>query len=323
MEKSILPPSRRYMPAAVRSKMVLEIASELVGRRGWREVQSKILLRPQGPGPWELTLFGNDAADGVAEIASGESHLAIVNPGAVLTQALMGTGPFKEPVPVRAITVIGSYDQLAFGIHERTGMKSLEDVRDNKYPLKISMRGQTDHTVHNIVAQVLETVGFSIKDLESWGGGVSFDEGLPHPHRVASVIDGTANALFDEAAPQWVNEGIAAGMTICPLEEPVLQKLEAAGFRRGVIEAKDYSNLGHDIQTLDYSGFIVDTHAGTPDDLVTAICEAIEARHEVIPRDQGDGPLPLDRMCQDTPEGPLAVPLHPAAERYWSSRGFL
>jgi hypothetical protein len=53
--------------------------------------------------------------------------------------------------------------------------------------------------------------------------------------------------------------------------------------------------------------------------MVQAFCAAIEARKDVIPRDQGEGPLPLDRMCKDTTEGPL----YNAAEAYWTERGYL
>jgi hypothetical protein len=28
-------------------------------------------------------------------------------------------------------------------------------------------------------------------------------------------------------------------------------------------------------------------------------------------------------MCKDTPAGPLRIPLHPAAERYWRDAGYL
>ena len=52
------------------------------------------------------------------------------------------------------------------------------------------------------------------------------------------------------------------------------------------------------------------------------ICEALEARKDRIPW-QGEGPLPLDRMCVDTLDAPLTVPLHPAAERFWRDRGYL
>jgi TRAP-type uncharacterized transport system substrate-binding protein len=77
------------------------------------------------------------------------------------------------------------------------------------------------------------------------------------------------------------------------------------------------------VETIDYSGFIVYTREDTPDETVRAICAAIEARKDRIPRDQGEGPLPLDRMCQETPEGPLYAPLHRAAEAYWREQGYL
>jgi len=59
-----------------------------------------------------------------------------------------------------------------------------------------------------------------------------------------------------------------------------------------------------------------------PDSIVTAVCAAPEARKEKIVW-QEPGPLPLERMCRDTPSGPLNIPLHPAAERFWRERGYL
>jgi len=28
-------------------------------------------------------------------------------------------------------------------------------------------------------------------------------------------------------------------------------------------------------------------------------------------------------MCRDTADGPLVIPLHPAAEKFWRERGYL
>jgi TRAP-type uncharacterized transport system substrate-binding protein len=257
------------------------------------------------------------------EVASGKVQMAIVNPAAVLALAVNGTGPFKEKLPLRTITTIGSYDQLAIGIHERTGMKSLEDVRDNKYPLKVSVRGQGDHTIHMINDLVMQAAGFSSADLESWGGGLVYHDGLPYPDRVAAVERGEVDAIFDEAANQWVNHGRESGMTIAPLAEPVIEKLLAMGFKRGTLQKRLAPLLPADVDTIDYSGFVLYTREDTDDDTVRAICAAIEARKDRIPQDQGDGPLPTDRMCQDTPEGPLYAPLHKAAEAYWREQGYL
>ena len=107
-----------------------------------------------------------------------------------------------------------------------------------------------------------------------------------------------------------------------PLGEPLLQRLERLGFRRAVLAKAEHPGLPEDVPTLDFSGFAVFTRADTPDEVITAICNALEARRDRIPLQDADS-LPLERMVQDTPEGPLDVPLHPAAERFWRERGYL
>ena len=38
---------------------------------------------------------------------------------------------------------------------------------------------------------------------------------------------------------------------------------------------------------------------------------------------QGEGPMPVPRMCRDEEDTPLGVPLHRAAEAYWRKQGYL
>jgi TRAP-type uncharacterized transport system substrate-binding protein len=50
----------------------------------------------------------------------------------------------------------------------------------------------------------------------------------------------------------------------------------------------------------------------------------MDARRDRIPSEDANGkPLPLEKLCKDSKEGPLYLPLHPAAERYWRERGYL
>ena len=58
------------------------------------------------------------------------------------------------------------------------------------------------------------------------------------------------------------------------------------------------------------------------DDLVTQICAGLVARHARIPWEE-PGDLPVERMAREAPDTPQTVPLHPAAERFWRSRGYL
>jgi TRAP-type uncharacterized transport system substrate-binding protein len=185
------------------------------------------------------------------------------------------------------------------------------------------LRGQRDHSVHAVTRQILATAGFGVEDLAAWGGQVRYDRGLPDaPRRLGAVERGEVDAIFDEAVGVWVERAAELGMRLLPLDDTALRHLEGLGFRRDVIASAEYPALPADVPALDFSGFAVFTRADAPDALITAFCAALETGKARIPW-EGEGPLALDRMCRDTPEGPLGVPLHPAAERFWQERGYL
>ena len=307
----------------IRSHLVLEVASELVDRTEWPYRQARITLREQGGEVWPVCLFGCDTPAAIDQVALGEVQVALINPAGPLALALRGRGPFRSAIPLRAITVIPSPDQLAFAVTERTGLKSLHDIHDRRFPLRVSMRGQMDHSLHLVVKEVLSAAGFSLDDVVSWGGQVRYDAGLPNsPTRLGAVQRGEVDMIIDEAVRSWIDAATESDMGVLPLDEPLLERLEELGFRRAVIPKARYTKLKEDVPTLDFSGFPVYTHVNVPDAIVTSICSALEARKERILW-QEEGPLPLDRMCRDTPEGPLNIPLHPAAERFWRERGYL
>jgi TRAP-type uncharacterized transport system substrate-binding protein len=323
MEEKKQKKSRAIGRDTIRSHLVLEVASELVDRPEWPYRQARINLREQGGESWPVCLFGSDGPAAIDQVARGELQVAISNPAAPLALALRGKGPFKSPIPLRAITVIPSPDQLAFAVTQSTSLKSLRDIRDRRFPLRISIRGQMDHSLHLVVKEVLSAAGFSLDDVVSWGGQVRYDAGLPNSRtRLGAVQRGEADMIIDEAVRSWVDAAAESDMRILPFDEPPLEHLEGLGFRWAMISKTRYAKLKEDVPTLDFSGFPVYTHVNVPDTIVTSICSALEARKEKIPW-QEEGPLPLDRMCRDTPEGPLNIPLHPAAERFWRDRGYL
>jgi hypothetical protein len=170
---------------------------------------------------------------------------------------------------------------------------------------------------------VLSAAGFSLADIMSWGGQVRYDQGLPNtPNRLGAGQRGEVDMIIDEAVRSWVDDAAGSGFCVLPLDETMLSRLEDIGFRRAVIPRERYPKLPADVPSLDFSGFTVYTHAHVADTVVTSVCAALEARKDVIAW-QEPGPLPLDRMCRDTPDGPLDIPLHPAAQRFWRECGYL
>jgi TRAP-type uncharacterized transport system substrate-binding protein len=317
-------PRHNVRPTITRSRFVLELASELVGDTAWPYLQARVILREKGKDPWkEVCFFGSDACDAIPEVAAGNVQVAILNPSQLLTLALRGKGPFEKPLPLRMITVIPSLDQLAFAVSGKTGLASLADIRERRFPLRLSLRGEPHHSIHIVVKEVLSQFGFSLDDIAAWGGQVRYDPAMPdRPSRIGAVGRGEIDAIFDEALDSWGDTALDLGMRFLPLEEPVLQCLEAMGFRRAAIPKSQHPKLESDVPALDFSGFAVYTYVDADDKVIEGVCAALEARKDRIPW-QGEGPLPLKRMCSDTPEAPRGVPLHPAAERFWRARGYL
>lgn len=310
-------------PVVQRSKLMLEVATELVSAPGWVDRQVQIHFREQGAPDWRFNFFASDAPNAVDAVVSGEADVAICNPGAVLAMALHGAPPFTQPVPVRALMVLPQFDRWGLVVAESTGLRSIADIRDQRYPLKVSLRGQRDHSVHLVTDQVLAAYGFSLSDIVEWGGELRYTPGLgTAPGRMDAVESGELNALIDEAFHTFAGRALDSGMRILPVNEPQLSQLEAIGLRRQFATRDEFPKLAADVATIDFSGWPVFCLESTPDDLVTAFCQGLEAKKDRIPW-YGEGPMDLRLMVSDTREAPMVVPLHPAAERFWRQQGYL
>lgn len=311
-------------PVIMRSRLMLEVASELVAANEWAEKQTMIYFRVQGASEWKIRFFASDAPGSVDAVAKGEADIAICNPGSVLAMAARGRGPWQgKPLPLRSIMAIPQYDQLGFAVNGATGLKTLADLKRTKYPLKISLRGQPDHSVHLVCNCVLAAYGMSLEDIVSWGGKLVPSEGLPNAKdRIGAVERGEVDALWDEALPMFADRALALGMRFLAIDEPQLKALEADGLKRAMITRQEFPALPEDVPTLDFSGWPVFCLDSAPEEMIYKFCEALEARKDRIPW-YGKGPMALDRMCKDTVEGPLYLPLHPGAARFWKERGYI
>jgi hypothetical protein len=318
-------PVAQASPITTRTQVMLEIASRMATVQEDRQFgQAKIFLRKQGTTGWPVCLFASNTAEGIDAVVKREADVAIVNPTTPLALAVRGKGPYKSPQPVRAIAVIPSQDQYVFAVAPSTGLKTFEEIGEKKFPLRVALRGEADHCLHLMLDGVAAASGFSLDDVKSWGGEARRQGSLPFPRgpKFQAMEKGEINAIFDEASDVWIAEALEAGMTILPLREETVRKLEAIGYRRAKIEKSVVPALPNDILTVDFSGWPIFVHEQADDKLVTQICAALVERADRIPW-QGEGPLPVERMCLDSPDTPQVAPFHPAAERYWREQGFL
>ncbi len=253
-------------------------------------------------------------------VARGELEMAMVNPSGLLTQAYRGTGLFQEPLPVRVVANYPSWDRFVCVIHPRTGLTSLAQIKERRYPLRLSIREDPTHSTRVLIDQTMAAYGFTLSDIESWGGSLQLNGGPGDERRMKALHAEEIDAIFDEGLVVWFDEALAAGMIPLTLEDPVFQQLMALGWRRVVIPAGRFPHLKSEHACLDYSGWPLYTRASLPDEDVYKVCAAIQAREsEIFWEDSYTG---IGQLGQETDATPLDVPLHPGAAQWYREQGF-
>lgn len=320
-------------PLSVRATLMLTAANHLMTDPAWPYREASIQLQSQGDEIGTYRLFGANHPDTIRQVFERRLDISILNPSLILSMAHRGVGMFSEPQEVALIAVLPHDDQLGFAVSEATGLTSLDDIRERRYPLRLSVRGPLDQCTTDIVAEILKVHGFGYDDIVEWGGSVSFDQQMPpigfpdNPSRIELAARGEYDAIFEEGVFIWVNAAVGVGMKFLDIAPERLEQLKALGCSPATLQKARYDKLPADVATVDFSGWPIYTRIDAPDLLVRKFCEAMEAQKGSIPWNIGpvDQPdLPLAHMLEDAPATPqLGVPFHPAAEAYWKERGHL
>jgi len=253
-------------------------------------------------------------------VARGDLDMAIVNPSGMLTQAYRGTGLFPEPLPVCVVACYPSWDRFACVIHPRTGLNSIAQIKEQRYPLRLSIREDPAHSTRVLVDQMLAIYGFGLDDIRAWGGSLNLIGGPGDPRRLDALARGEVDAVFDEGLRTWFPRALEAGLNPVQLDEFALQQLEALGWRRALIPAGRYANLTSEHLCIDFGGWPLYTRASLPENDVYKVCAALHARESEIPWEEG-AYTGIGQLGRDTEATPLDVPLHPGAARWYREHG--
>jgi Fe2+ transport system protein FeoA len=335
---------KRYNSAIQRAKGFLELASGLYdtslshqtrrAAEGVLQTDSrlgyylKLALLPRGKqGECVSLAFAADSFRELQMLADGKASVVWINPSASVTLAYRGTGPLKAPIPLRAIAVFPSWDLMGFAVHEATGVESLEQIKKDRIPLRlstgpVSKRDMTESPVTFMVHSALKAAGFSVEDLRRWGGKIQAVSRPSHPDRRLGIENGAINAVFDEGIKSWGQTALNHGFRYLPITGQVLSRLRAMGYRPGTVPRLYFKGLAGDVPTIDFSGWPMAVRADMANDVAYALCEALEARRKVIPTDNFR-PLRIADLCANSEEAPCDVPLHPGAKRFYRERGYL
>ena len=313
-------------PTNLRPMLFLDVARQMMLSPDWSNRAATVVLESH-TGPGRFVFYGANHPGTIDEVHARRVDISTLNPAAMLTMAHRGVGAFSSRREVATIAVLPHDDRLGFAVARRLGFTSLADIAAARYPLRVSVRGSIDACTPIMVDVVLRAHGFSLADLQAWGGQISYDQPMPnHPSRMGRLAAGELDAIFDEGVIMWADQVVGAGADQLPLSAEHLEVLQAEGFRPALIEQARYPSLAQDVPAVDYSGWPIYCRSDTDDALVELFCRSLAARRDDIPWDIGgvrQPPLPLGRMVTDAPDTPIDVPLHPGAAAVWRELGYL
>lgn len=270
---------------------------------------------------------GRGGVDAVKAVGRGTVDVALATPAAFARMALDGRGPYTdEPLPLlRALGTVPQLDRLVLAIDASENIQSFDDLRQRRPALRIAT--SPDDGVNHVglaAHKILELAGISV---EGWGG--RFLEAERPNTCIESMMRGEASAVFHEAimTPWWRELVEARDVTFVPIESAVLDKLEREfGWPRATLPAGYFRNLKRLLETLDFSDFAIIVRADMPDDIaeLLAFCiaetsDGLERQYRHIPPQQSPVTYPLTSAGM----AKTAIPLHPAAARYYASKGYI
>jgi TRAP-type uncharacterized transport system substrate-binding protein len=312
--------------SATRADALYEIALDMWNDRsdpGRAFADVRLALDAREPKAGQRTLtFAVDTDRSADAVVSGAADVSIFNPSAFLTMAVRGTGPFPKPLPLRTVAVMPSWDRMGFAIAERAGVGSLAEIRERRLPLRISVRGADTDTTRFVVDQVLAVHGFSLQDVEAWGGSLQRSGNPLDAGRLQGIADGSIDAVFDEGIGAWAHLAFEHGMRLLPIGQDAEQRMVELGWEIKPIPRGWDARLAEDIPAIDFSGWPMFARADLPDEIVYRICQAIDSAKARIPWDTEE-PVTLADICNGNDAAPLGAALHPGAERYYREHGAL
>ena len=190
------------------------------------------------------------------------------NPAGLGRMAYLGKGFYKRKFDLRAVGVFPSWDRLVFAVRKDSGIRSLADVKSQRFPLRISTRylGKYRSTMLAI-DEVCKAYGFTLRDIEKWGGKMLPVARPGSLERAEHIDKGQVDAVFDEGIKNWGSRALDSDMKFLPIEESVLKKLERIGMPRGLLTPESFPQLERSNPRFQWLAIVLPPRGSQPNHL--------------------------------------------------------
>jgi len=326
-DRSVKPMSASLMRAKIATRLLAGLYEDVPTL-----MTSAVRLMVEMPGssqqagpPYPFTFAVSPAwcsgIEGARLVGSRKLDIVWLNPSVIATMAYLGKGPFRRSSPLRALAVFPSWDRLVVAVSGKLGIRSMEELKEKRPALRVSVAD--NDCVNFAIRALLKVHGLKLESFTEWGGAVEPVVRPSNPRRREGIISGEIDVVIDEGMDSWGQVALDHGMVFLPFSEKALAKLERYGFQRAPLAGgRLKGNIPESTVVVDFSGWPIIMHASLPDELAYHMAAVLDRLREEIPYDSAQVP-PMSSLCRSTEDGPLNIPLHPGAERYYREHGYL
>jgi TRAP transporter TAXI family solute receptor len=271
-------------------------------RRGMPE--ARITTEPGKDGPNQV------------KISNNEVELAVTNEGTSYAAA-HGMEPYKKKLAnIRTVAVLNPTSPFQFFIDEKAGVKSFQEIKEKKFPLRVGMN-QRGTLMELAGKAVIEAYGITYGDIEKWGGKPQF---IPSAQSVdlwdAGQLD-AASEVMQYPASRYVEHATKHKLRMLPLTEDKIPGLcKALGMTPFTIPANTYSFQKESYRTIN-TKLVLITSVEQPEDMIYALVKAIHKSLDYLHKVHANL---RDLSPAIMTEGVL-VEMHPGAAKYFREIG--
>ncbi|WP_418765031.1 TAXI family TRAP transporter solute-binding subunit [Mailhella sp.] len=279
------------------------IITEGVGETVRRSFEgARVTTEPGKDGPNQIMVNRGDVQFGIAS-------------DTLTLRGLKGEKPFKGKLDnLRLVAVISSTQAVQFFVDDKTGIKSTADIREKKYPLKITVNRQGS-VVDLLSERVLELNGSSYKDITGWGGKICK---IPGPESMDLWDAGQMDAIIEVTQfplSRFLELGQKHDLSLLSLDDKTIETLnKEMGTTSITIPAGTYPFQKEDCQTVATQLLLI-TNADTPDEMVEGVLNSLIKNIDYLRTVHAC----LKDMSPERMSANDVIPFHPAAQRFYSN----
>jgi len=220
---------------------------------------------------------------------------------------------------LRAIATLFRPSWMAIAIRRDLGITSLEDLKARKHPVGV-LAGGTERGGELDV--ILGHYGFSIGEIESWGGHhYRWSGRMEGPWVRQGLVDLMIGNIYVGYTPHgryWYEGTVLQDMLFLDSDEALLDKLMTEfGYGRGKVPHGIFPGVDRDIPSVSQPDMTIYSRKELDPDLALLVARQLDERSELFSEARSPLYYARKRVGHST-----FLPLHPVVEEYYRSQGY-